>query len=90
MVVYLDDILIYSRTLDKHTTHVITILSLLRDNNLDGKFSKCSFFRDQVEFLGHVLDKDEVHMDSNKLIAIKEWPSPKNFIELLSFLSLAN
>ena len=51
-----------------------TILSLLRDKKLYGKLSKCSLFLEQVEFLGHVVDKDGVHMNSKKLTAIKEWP----------------
>ena len=90
VVVYLDDILIYSRTLEEHNAHVRTILSLLRGNKLYGKLSKCSFFQEQVEFLGHMVDKDGVHMDPNKLNAIKEWPPPKNVTELRSFLGLAN
>ena len=83
--VYLDDILIYNRTLREHTTHVKTILSLLRDNKLYCKLSKCSFFQEQVEFHGYVVDKDGVHMNSNQLMAIKEWPPLKNITELRSF-----
>jgi hypothetical protein len=90
VVVYLDDILIYSRNLEEHNAHVKTILSLLRDNHLYGKMSKCSFFQEQVEFLGHVVDKHGVHMDDNKLTAIKEWPTPKTVTDLRSFLGLAN
>ena len=61
-MVYLDDILIYLRTLVEHTTHVRTTLSLLSDNRLYGKLSKCSLFHEHVEFLGHVVDKDGVHI----------------------------
>ena len=57
LVVYLGDILIYSLTLEERTTHVRTIISFLRDNKLYGKFSKWSFFQEQVEFLRHVVDK---------------------------------
>ena len=58
-------------------------------NNLYGKLLECSFFGEQVGFLGHVVDKDGVHMGSKKLIHQLEWPPPKNFTEVRSFLVLA-
>lgn len=90
IVVYLDDILIFSTTLQEHKEHVRKALSILKDNELYAKASKCSFFQESVEFLGHIVDKDGLRMDPSKLKAIEEWPSPKNVSELRSFMGLAN
>ena len=88
-IVFLDDILIYSRTLNEHRRHVHQVLQLLRKNQLYAKLSKCELFRTRVEFLGHVIDGDGVHMMEDKVRAIEEWPAPANISDLRAFLGTA-
>lgn len=86
VIVFLDDILIYSKTLEEHTEHVKQVLQILRDNHLYAKESKCEFFQTEVEFLGHIVGKDGVQMMEEKLKAISEWPIPHNVEQIRSFL----
>lgn len=76
VVVYLDDILIYSRTLEEHKDHIRTVLRVLRDNQLYTKPSKCRFMRKQVPFLGFIVGNGEKRIDESKIKAIQEWPVP--------------
>ncbi|GJX47567.1 putative reverse transcriptase domain-containing protein [Tanacetum coccineum] len=71
VIVFIDDILIYSRNKEEHGEHLKTILNLLRSEKLYAKFSKCDFWLDFVQFLGHVIDSNEVHVDPAKIEAIK-------------------
>ncbi len=89
VVVFLDDILIYSRTLAEHRKHVRLVLDSLREHQLYAKLKKCSFFQEHVEFLGHRIDRDGVHMMEDKVRAIREWPTPKNVDDVRRFLGLA-
>ena len=89
VVVFLDDVLIYSRTLAEHRKHVRQVLDLLRQHKLYCKESKCDFFREQVEFLGHVVDRDGIHMMESKVKAVREWPTPTSADDVRSFLGLA-
>ena len=89
MIVFLDDILIYSKTLDEHREHIRQVLDVLRRNQLYGKLSKCEFFRSKISFLGHTLSADGKGMEEDKVQAIRDWPVPKNVPELRSFLGLA-
>jgi hypothetical protein len=89
VVVFLDDILIYSRTLAEHRRHVRLVLDTLRQHQLYAKESKCEFFQDHVEFLGHRIDREGVHMMDEKVKAIRQWPPPKSVDEVRSFLGLA-
>lgn len=66
VVVYIDDIFVYSRSLEKHKTHQRTVLGLLRKNRLNAKASKSVFFKDKVKFLGHLVTKDGVKTDPQK------------------------
>jgi len=88
-VVFIDDILIYSRTLDEHTHHLRIALDVLRRNELDAKFSKCEFCLEKVAFLGHVVSSEGVSVDPQKIEAVTNWPRPKNPTEVWSFLGLA-
>ncbi|GJT58346.1 putative reverse transcriptase domain-containing protein [Tanacetum coccineum] len=73
VIVFIDDILIYSKNKEEYYEHVKTILNLLRSEKLYAKFSKCDFWLDSVQFLGHVIDSSGVHVDPAKIEAIKNW-----------------
>ena len=88
VIVFLDDILIYSRTLSEHLRHVTEVLKTLRDNKLFAKESKCEIVQLQVEFLGHRVDRDGLHMMDEKLDAIRDWPTLTNIADVRSFLGL--
>ncbi|GJU15110.1 putative reverse transcriptase domain-containing protein [Tanacetum coccineum] len=76
VIVFIDDILIYSINKEEHGEHLKTILNLLRSEKLYAKFSKCDFWLDSVQFLGHVIDSNGVHVDPAKIEAIKNWAAP--------------
>jgi hypothetical protein len=89
MLVFFDDILIFSKTLEEHVSHLQTVLQVLKDNKLYAKFRKCVFATKQVEYLGHVISEQGVATDPQKIAAIKEWPVPTTITQLRSFLGLA-
>jgi hypothetical protein len=89
VLVFLDDILIYSRTLDEHKRHVAEVLSRLRAAKLFAKESKCELFQTEVEFLGHHVGRDGVRMMEDKIQAVKEWPAPTKVGHVRSFLGTA-
>jgi predicted aspartyl protease len=90
VLVYLDDILVYSRTAAEHEAHVAQVLNLLREHKLRAKRSKCEFGCSKVEFLGHVVSAQGIATDPKKVEAVRSWPVPKTPTELRSFLGLAN
>jgi hypothetical protein len=73
VVVFIDDILIYSKTTEEHEKHLRIVLDKLRQNQLYAKFEKCEFWLDKVAFLGHVLTADGVAVDPSKIEAVTEW-----------------
>ncbi|GJR76299.1 reverse transcriptase domain-containing protein [Tanacetum coccineum] len=89
VIVFIDDILIYSKNKEEHGEHLKTILNLLRSEKLYAKFSKCDFWLDSVQFLGHVIDSSGVHVDPAKIEAIKNWAAPTTPTEVRQFLGLA-
>jgi len=89
-IVYLDDILIYSKTLHEHRTHVKEVLTRLRDNDLFAKPEKCVFETDTLKYLGTWIEKGTLRMDEGKVDAIKNWPVPKRVKDVRSFLGFAN
>jgi hypothetical protein len=89
VLVFLDDILIYSRTLEEHERHVRQVLEVLRREKLFGKLSKCELMRTSVEFLGHIVGRDGVRMMESKVRAIVEWPAPRNVSHVRAFLGTA-
>jgi len=88
VIVFLDDVLIYSRTLADHRRHVRQVLDVLRQHQLYAKESKCEFFRDHVEFLGHRVDREGMHMMEDKVRAIRDWPTPTSVEDIRSFLGM--
>ncbi|KAJ9519373.1 hypothetical protein QJQ45_023169 [Haematococcus lacustris] len=90
VIVYLDDILIFSRTHEEHAKHLDRVLSLLRQHKLYAKLSKCEFGKSQTEFLGHIITSTGIACDPNKVAAINSWPVPTTVHEVRSFLGLAN
>ena len=89
MVVFIDDILVYSRSRSEHAEHLRTVLEVLRRNQLFAKLSKCEFWLDRVAFLGHVLSEGGVSVDPEKVSKVQGWPVPRSVSEVRSFMGLA-
>ncbi|XP_040952743.1 uncharacterized protein [Gossypium hirsutum] len=89
VVVFIDDILVYSKSESEHDQHLRTVLQILREKQLYGKLSKCEFWLSEVVFLGHVVSADGIRVDPKKIEAIVQWKAPKNVSEVRSFLGLA-
>ncbi|GJW60411.1 putative reverse transcriptase domain-containing protein [Tanacetum coccineum] len=89
VIVFIDDILIYSKSKQEHEEHLKIILELLKKEELYAKFSKCEFWIPKVQFLGHVIDSEGIHVDPAKIESIKDWTSPKSPTEIRQFLGLA-
>jgi hypothetical protein len=87
VVVYLDDIVVYSDTLKDHSKHLRTVFKALRDNELYVKKEKCLFGQQEITFLGHVVGGGKLRMDERKMKAIKDWEPPTKIAELRSFLA---
>jgi hypothetical protein len=87
-VVFIDDILIYSKTLEEHKNHLRKVLERLRSEKLYAKLEKCEFWLDRVSFLGHVISGKRVAIDLEKVKAVVEWTRPTSVIEIQNFLGL--
>ena len=90
VLVYLDDILIYSKTEDEHLSHIRTVLQTLRQHKLYVKLSKCEFFKPELKFLGHIVGRDGVKVDPAKIAVLRTWPDLSSPGDVRSFLGLAN
>nr|GEU93849.1 putative reverse transcriptase domain-containing protein [Tanacetum cinerariifolium] len=90
VIVFIDDILIYSRNKKEHEEHLTLILELLKKEELYAKFSKCEFWIPKVQFLGHVINSKGIHVDPAKIKSIKDWAPPKTPTEIRQFLGLVD
>ncbi|XP_028058863.1 uncharacterized protein LOC114262693 [Camellia sinensis] len=89
IVVFIDDILIYSKDTEAHESYLCLILQTLRDKKLYARLKKCEFWLHEVGFLGHIITKEGVSVDPHKIEAIVNWPTPTNVTEMRSSLGLA-
>ncbi|KAD3640312.1 hypothetical protein E3N88_29535 [Mikania micrantha] len=88
VIVFIDDILIYSKSKTEHEQHLRKIMELLKEEKIYAKFSKCEFWQREVQFLGHVVNNEGIHVDPAKFEAIKNWYTLKTPTEIRSFLGL--
>jgi hypothetical protein len=89
VVVFIDDILIYSKSEEEHAQHLGVILQRLRDHQLYAKFSKCAFWLREVPFLGHIISAEGIAVDPSKVQEVLDWKSPRSVTQICSFLRLA-
>ena len=90
VILYLDDILIYSKDVEEHHNQVRNVLQTLINNNLYAKLEKCEFDQNKVEFLGYILSGDGVSTDPKKIKSVEEWPRPENLKDVQRFIGLCN
>eukprot|EP00253_Pinus_taeda_P023678 PITA_23678 len=89
VIVFIDDILLYSKIEKEHAEHLAIALRLLREPQLYAKLKKCSFFQTKVHYLGYVVSKEGIAIDLEKIRVIMEWATPKNVDEVISFMVFA-
>ena len=90
VIIFIDDIPVYSKSVDEHTLHLQIFLQTLRNRQLYAKFSKCEFWLNEVIFQGHVVSRDGIFVDPMKVEAIVNWEQPKNVLRIRSFLGQAS
>jgi hypothetical protein len=88
VIVFLDDILVYSKSEEDHEHHLRMVLQVLREHQLYSKLSKCSFYQNIIHYLGHIISEEGITMDPEKIETIKGWTTPKNVTEVRSFMGL--
>ena len=89
VLVFLDDILVYSKNEKEHEENLRLTLQLLREHQVYAKLSKCEFYRDRIQYLGHIILQEGISMDPEKIEAIMDWPIPRNVTYVISFMGLA-
>nr|AAC26240.1 contains similarity to reverse transcriptases (PFam: rvt.hmm, score: 116.22) [Arabidopsis thaliana] len=89
VIIFIDDILVYSKSPEEHEVHLRRVKEKLREQKLFAKLSKCSFWQREMGFLGHIVSAEGVSVDPEKIEAIRDWPRPTNAVEIRSFLGLA-
>jgi len=90
VIVYLDDILTFSKTRDKHVSHVRKVLQRLQEHSLWAKAEKYEFVQHSVDFLGYIVSDKGISIDPKKVEAVTSWPTPRNIRDVQSFLGFAN
>src|ERR1700678_177120 len=90
VIIYIDDILIYSNNQEEHDQHVKIVLERLQEHGLFAKLEKCSFDEDTVEFLGYIVSPQGINMNPKKVEAIMSWATPKSIHDVQSFLGFGN
>jgi hypothetical protein len=88
VLVFIDDILIYSKNREEHEEHLKLVLQVLREHQIYAKLSKCDFFQKQVHYLGHVIFEEGVAVDPSNIKSIMDWPTPKDVSDIRSFMGL--
>jgi hypothetical protein len=88
VIVFLDDILVYSKLEEAHKHHLRMVLQVLREHQFYAKLIKCSFYQTQIHYLGHIISTDGIAVDLEKIEAIRDWSAPNNVIEVRSFMGL--
>ena len=89
VMVFIDDILVYSKYREDHDTHLRVVLETLRNEQLYAKLSKCEFWLREVSFLRHIVSEEGIQVDTKKIEVIIEWKPPRNVTKVRSFLGLA-
>jgi hypothetical protein len=89
MVVFINDILIFSKNEEDHNEHLRVVLQKLKENQLYAKLSKCEFWLKEVSFLGHIISEGGISMDPSKVKDVLSWKTPQNVSDIRSFLGLA-
>ena len=87
-MVFIDDILVYSKDREDHDTHLRVVLETLRKKQLNEKMSKCEFWLREVSFLGHIVSEEGIRVDPSKIEVILEWKPPRNVTEVRSFMGV--
>ena len=89
VVVFIDDILVYSKDAQEHEQHLRIVVETLREKKLYAKLSKCDFWLKEVSFLGHIVSAEGIRVDPAKIEVVVNWKSPQNVTEVRIFLGLA-
>ena len=85
VIVFLDDIIIYSKNEEEHDEHMRLTLQLIREHKLYAKLSKCDFYKDRIQYVGHIISEEGISVDPEKIEAIMNWPTPRNVTYVRSF-----
>ena len=88
VLIFIDDILIYSKNQEEHEQHLRIVLQTLREHQLYAKLEKCEFFKTEIQYLGHIISEEGIAVDPKKIRAISDWPVPKDMANIRSFMGL--
>jgi hypothetical protein len=89
VVVFIDDILVYSKSEAKHTMHLHIVLQRLQDHRLYDKLTKCDFWLKEIKFLGHTISQERIAVDPDKVQEVMDWKPPTTVRQIRSFLGMA-